>query len=217
MSAPTFPLMMPTTGVAASDFHPVEVSSVNRLKSGAGHATRIGAPYWEANITTANLVSGTLRARKWRSFVDALRGQMKTALLYDADQPYPQNYRSGFSGLTIAGSGTAFEGVGGVDTRVNANEFDISGLPANFQLFASDYIGFVKGGRYWLCRLVSDETANSGGEVTVYVEPSVPPLFDAAATFNLVRPLGEFIVQESRGGRELEGSPMTITAISRAF
>ncbi len=215
MAAPTYPLMMPTTGVRSTSFELVEIDAVNELVSGATPATQIAPPYWDISITTANLQRRTSRYRLWRSFLDSLRGQKKIGLFYDADAPRPANYIGGIVGMTKAGGGS-FDGTGDVDTVTNIRQVTISGLPASFVLLNSDYIEFRKGGRSSLHRLISDSTANGSGVVAIYFEPALSQYFDATSTFNLEKPCCEgFKVGKVDDQRDLEGGAISFSVRSR--
>lgn len=213
-----YPLAMPDTGVASSDFTIMYNDAINTLVNGETLATELSPAYWVARIQTANAQRRTERFSLWRRFFDALRGSKKVCLLYDADLPYPQAYDS-FAGLTKAIGGAAFVGTGDVDSVTNPRTYVISGLPEFFNFTAGDYISFMKSGRYWLSRIVDDEEASISGVATLVVEPAVPSLFDAASTYNIHKALGEFILEPNgvSAPRGLEGGSFSFSARSRAM
>ncbi len=213
----SYPLAMPVKGVRSTQFSIERHESINQLNSGATPTTELAPPYWQARIETANIQRRTERFKKWRQFTDGARGSMKVLLLWDADLPIPQAYNT-LTGMTKAGGG-AFIGTGDVDSVTNAYARQISGLPANFVFTAGDYISFMKSGRYSLHRLVEDVTANGSGVVTVTVEPYISNVFDAAATFNVYRACGEFLMDSKslNTPRDLEGGTFSFTARSRAY
>lgn len=211
-------IAMPDIGVAKTEFNIVEVDAINTLMSGAVIADGIAPAYWEASITTTGLARRSTRLSEWTAFLDSLRGAKRVALLYDADAPCPQAYAN-LNGLTryIGGS---FDGTGDVDSRINNRQFQISGLPANFALTKGDYFGLVRSGRYFLTRLSASTTASSLGVATVSVEPSVPAYFTAAATYNVLKPYGEFLVQVgsiSRPRSVEDNGTISFRAKSRLF
>lgn len=209
---------MPTTGVRQTEFKLHYAQAVNRLKSGKGFATTLAPDYWTADIETKNLKQGTSALRAWRGFLLRLRGAMRVALLYDADQPYPQLYSS-FTGLVKAGTSTPFTGTGAVQSY-GLNQLVLNGLPANFQLVDTDYVSFILSGRYSLHRINGDAQANTSGVVTINVEPAVPALFDnASTTFSVFRASGEFVLdpESVNAPRDIEGGAISFSATSRVF
>lgn len=215
----TYPLAMPTTGIAQSEFTLQTNDAVNEQISGSVIAEQIAPEYWDVSMSTSALMRRSQRLRLWTSFLLNMRGAKKVALLYDPDQPYPQAYTT-FAGLVRAGGAVPFDGTADVDTRVNSRKFDISNLPASFQIYASDYCGFVKSGRYYLTRIAEDATASLVGACTITVEPALPDMFDAASTVNFLRPYGEFILDPNSVSRPRtveDGGSISFRARSRTF
>lgn len=215
-----YPLPMPNTGIASVEqFELIHADAVNVLRGGLSFGTQIGPPHWAVSMTTSNLKADTERRRLWRRFITALRGSKKLALLYDPDQPYPQAYGSATTSLLRVGGG-AFDGTADVRTRIDQRTFDFEGFPANFELLATDYVSFMKNGRYYLTSVVNDVTGLADGRVMgVSVEPEVPELFDAFATIMVVKAYGEFILEPGsiRAPKGLEGGTISFTAKSRAM
>lgn len=215
----TYPLAMPQSGISQSEFSLITNDAINEQASGAVVAEQIAPEYWDVSLATSALMRRSARLRAWTTFLMNLRGAKKVALLYDPDQPYPQAYTT-FAGIVRAGGSVPFDGTADVDTRVNARKFDISNLPASFQLYASDYCGFVKSGRYYLTRLAEDVVSGLTGNATITVEPALPDFFDAASTINLLRPYGEFIITPgsiSRPRSVEDGGQISFKARSRTF
>ncbi len=189
-------------GVAENEFNLEHVDAVNELVSGASYSDEIAPPYWDVQLSTSAVARRSTRYADWTSFIDNLRGAKRTALLYDSDLQYPQGYLS-FAGMVRAGGGS-FDGTAQIDVRTSQYEFDLSTLPADFQLTRGDYVGFVKAGspnRYFLCRLQADEDGDILGTATIRVEPKVPAMFDASCTVNFYRALGEFILVPGSASR----------------
>lgn len=218
MSNVTYPLAMPTTGIASSDFQLKQVDSINVLRSGAAHGTSLAPDYWDISLATAPVTSSSARYRLWRAFLMALRGSKKVGLFYDPDKPLPVSYRN-FGGLVRAVGGAAFDGTAAVQSITDRYTIVVESLPAQFKLLATDYIGFIQGGRYSLHSLVLDTTASNGGIATVDMVPALPSLFDTDATVNFLRPCCEGILtaDSMTTGRELEATPISFKARSKAM
>jgi hypothetical protein len=209
-------LTMPVIGINQCEFNLRTVDAVNNFVSGAGVSDSIAPDFWEVSLSTVPCQRGTERYKAWSAFYDGLRGSKRIALLFDPEAQYPQAYGSSVLGLGRVGGGT-FDGTAEIDARTNPRQFQISTLPENFTLSRGDYVSFVKGDRRWLTRIIEDVTGNVA---TIKVEPAVPSLYDASATVNVVRALGEFIQLPQTLNRPRtvgQGGPFSARFRSRIF
>ena len=174
------------------NFYQLRVGDVvNMLEGGVTQSFEFADPRWAAEFTTRTL-SKDERAI-YRAWNETLRGSLHPFLAHDYDRPFPGAYPNGFD-LTRA-TGGVFDGLATV-TGLTATTISVSTLPANFILQIGDYIGLIEAGKRGLHRIVEAVTGNSGGAVTVTVEPAVlTNVFTTAALANFSRPEAEMIVQ----------------------
>jgi hypothetical protein len=154
------------------------------------NAIQIADPYWRAHIVTQPL---ELNERKrWRAWYESLRHGMKTFLAYDLAHEYPIAYPTGIP----AGVGSpAWDGTGDV-LAIAAHEAQVGGLPVGFILSEGDYFGLVQSGRYHVFTVPETVVAQSGGIITVPVNPAIPlTAFTTSATAVFWRPRFQMIVE----------------------
>lgn len=151
--------------------------------SGRQGGVQAGWPLWLAtfDIERSHPDSGD----QWHTFLDRLRGRIRTFLVGDPTRNFPKAAPMGFAGM-VRGGGGAFDGSAlawsqAFDADGNAL-LGLTGLPAGFQLSQRDLIGFkwdAAGApanshhRRTLARVVVPATANGAGAVTVMVEPPI--------------------------------------------
>lgn len=214
--AVSYPLMMPTTGVKASEFELVMQDAVNDV-AGASYATEIAPPYWDINISTAEMTRTNPTWRKWRAFLDNLRGSKKVGLFYDPDAPRPIEYMNSGLPATRAGGGS-FNGVCPVTTITDRHTVVIGSAPAAFQLRQADYVGFIEDGRYFLARVAEDAVSDGAGVLTITFEPELPFTFTSAADVNFDKPVTEgFLQGRPSASRQVESGSISFNARSRMF
>ncbi|MCW5722445.1 MAG: hypothetical protein KIS86_15000 [Devosia sp.] len=195
----TYPLSLPYSRFVSSRFRLVPIVARNRVGSGASFAREIAPAYWQADLRT--VPHNETEFGRWMAFFDALRGGSKSCLLFDPHRCFPIRH----SGFTGTGTLAAISSI---------RQVSVSGLPGGFVLTAGDYIGFERGGRYSLHRVVQDSTA-IGGMVSVAIEPPLPPHFVAGSLVRLNRPVGEFMIDSFDGERRAGKKPVSFSATSR--
>lgn len=101
----------------------------------------------------------------------------------------------------------------------------VSRPPANFRLSAGDLISVTQSGRYSLHRIVETVTSNSYGNFNsskpIRIEPAITTsLFtDGVAVANVVKPLAEFVPDDTRfeATQTISPSPATFGGFSRVI
>jgi hypothetical protein len=163
-------------------------------RGGERYVDQLGRPLWSLSISTGMVIGANRFAAA--AFIDTLRDGMGTISLSSPVQRRPLAYPgTGWAGINRHG-GSAFDGTATV-TAVSGNAVTITTLPSTYQARAGDLISWPYGSTRTLHRIVQDATA-SAGQVTVDVEPEVPPgvsypqtvkMEAANAIFRLVEPV----------------------------
>jgi hypothetical protein len=114
-------------------------------------------------------------------FIKASKGGA-TFICHDYYRPRPLYYRGApLSGLKA--SGGAFNGAAVLQSVTNSRQIVVSGLPANFVLYARDNIEIRKSANVKarsLHVIMQNATANASGVVTLSIEHPLNPEFTAA-------------------------------------
>lgn len=194
------PLVMPTSGMSQQSFEPQRIDYSAPEAGGRIGGVQAGFPLWFATWTVGTI--GAAKSDEIRSFLAELRGAIRWFYGGDLARPYPKQYRDGFSGMTRF-NGSAFDGSAtswsqSVDS--NADQLlTLHGLPSGFVMGTLDYVGFKwtatddeVAGLEWraLVRVVrgGGGTADSGGSLTVKVEPAIPSCVPVYAVAHLDNP-----------------------------
>lgn len=201
----TYPRALPAElRIQRSNFYPVYGTSGPEYTRGGGvQNIEHSDPYWVCEIESSEVrASDAVALRTW---LDTLRGGMKTFLAHDQARPRPAAYAndSAVTSLTRATVGGAFNGTFEL-TTITAYALRTASasltLPNGFQLRVGDYISVVQNNRYSLHRVTEDVQATAGGQMNasnreIAIEPWIKTsLFTAGATANILRPLGEFFL-----------------------
>lgn len=182
------PLPFPETpaGVARILLEIERVDFAAPEASGRQGGVQAGWPLWSGSLEIDRVDRDS--ADLWQAFVDRLRGRQRTFLVYNTARPYTKRLPMGFAGMTKAGGG-AFTGAAStwsqtVDADGNAT-FNLTGLPAYFELNAGDLVGFKwdaagatagSYGRRTMARVSSAAAASAGGAISFMAEPPIDPL-----------------------------------------
>lgn len=189
------------------DLQLVTGTAGGRTRGGGTLSVEIAAPYWDFRMETRPLTRS--EKAQLQAWWNTLRGGGKTFYAWDRFNSYPQAYasQSAVLALTRAGGGS-FDGTFEITSVPDAYSLRTNGgaafLPANFVLTAGDYISCIKSGVRSLHRVTQDVTATIGGvmnasERQIAIEPAInTTIFTASFTANIVKPLGEFVPDDSR-------------------
>lgn len=202
--------------------------------SGRQGGVQAGWPLWTGILEIDRVDPDS--ADLFRAFLDRLRGRQRTFLVYNTARPYTKAKPGGFAGMTKAGGG-AFTGSATtwsqtVDADGNAT-FNLTGLPANFELNAGDMLGFKwdaagatagSYGRRTMARVCSAASASAGGVVSVMAEPPIDPLVvpaGAIAHFDMASFVARQIPEKTNlgpigGGGAMGGGTITVIQDLRA-
>jgi hypothetical protein len=197
VSVATFPLVgTPTTGFAKSDMVPNRRQAAGLLAGGRDLVVDQGAPSWTWAATTQPLYNAQIG--QWKAFRASLRGAGRFFYMWDPWREYPGAYMpTGWGNLTRA-TGGAFDGSAAVATIGNSGLPDggrdtikITTLPAAFALGPGDGVQLHMGstGKQSRHEVLDNPgvVADSGGNLTVWIEPEVPADFTTAAVVQLHR------------------------------
>lgn len=173
----SFPRDMP---LRWDGFPPFETATFQPLYAQAAAPTR-GSMIQVVNLApdlwTMQFQSHVLaldEAMQYQAWLQSLRGG---ARLFKAWHPlceFPQAYQDGWEDLLVGAS--PFTGAGTLaDIGVQRDTLDISELPVDFALTAGDMLSIPLGATSrTLHRVMVDAVADGAGDVTVYVEPTIP-------------------------------------------
>lgn len=185
----SFPLAMPTDGIAAQDFRLARVDYASPEVGGAIGAVAAGFPRWRMTLQLGDMSQAAGDA--WRAFLDSLDGAGRTFFAHDLLRPYPAAYPGGFGGMTRAAGGSfpADGEVGAWSLAGDRDELVMSGLPANFVLTVGDLIGFRWGtNKRTIVRVQQTHTGDGAGWLQVPIRPALPTLVPAEAEVYFERP-----------------------------
>lgn len=142
-------------------------------------AADLGAPYWEADVTSRPYPHQEARALLARLL--ALRGSLGAFYLYDPRACYPAADRRGF---LIEGATVLVDSV-----ESNRRDLNLKGLPAGYVLTAGDYVAITYlTTRRALHLVVVGGTADGSGDLQVELAPTIRPGVAADDAVSLARP-----------------------------
>lgn len=180
------PVEMPTMYVAMQQFELVRNDYAAPEASGRIGGVQAGFPLWQMVCSLSRMP--LVNSDEWRAWLSGMRGATRRLIGRDIARQLPRAYvemglPGGFDGECSNWSET-----------INADddaELTLNGLPVGLILSQGDYIDF----RYdateeaiedlpWraLVRVVEGGTADGSGNVTVTIEPPVPPAVPEDAT-----------------------------------
>lgn len=168
MTIPIYDL--PALGFNQVSFDLVVPRSVNRLGGRLTESVMFGTPYWVASYQIVPLdYQQAGQADAWVRRLLARGGVFKA---YDASRPRPIE----FSASPISWTPTLF-------SIPNGNTPIVTGLPANAQLRAGDYVAFKMSDLVVsLHSIAEDAQANGSGAVTLSIDPALDTdIFTTAA------------------------------------
>lgn len=185
----TYPRDLPdTTKIASCVLEQGRNVTRSPTVGGAVQRVELASPLWSISYETVPLVESDGEA--WAAWLASLRAGAK---LFKAVMPlrrYALAYRSGYGGLTRAGTATAFDGTATVSAVGGSlDTLTLSTLPAAFQLKAGDLLslGYASGAQGFH-RIVEGATASGAGAATVTIEPTLKASGASGRTVQLLLP-----------------------------
>lgn len=192
-----YPRTLPAS-MAAQGFRIQRNDLTSPENSGRIGGVQSGWPRWSGQWTvgtTRHDVSDAIEA-----WIDSLRGAQKHFLGRDLRRPFPLAHIGGFRRmLTVAGAPFhgACSGWSQAVDGAGSTLLTLHGLPSGLTLGPIDYVGFrwdaagASAGswdRRALVRVLAGGVANAGGDLTVTIEPALPPWVPADAQAHLDSP-----------------------------
>jgi len=165
-------LSLPLSAPNLADLIEIETASwqlvhqqeVSGLGTGEFLAADLGAPYWEADVSSRPYTHREARALQAR--FAALTGSLSAFYLYNPLACYPAADRRGF---LVDGSTVLVDSV-----DANRRDLSLKGLPAGYVLTAGDLLAITYlSTRRALHLVVTGGTADGTGDLQVEVAPSV--------------------------------------------
>jgi hypothetical protein len=227
VSVASFPLVgTPTTGFVEVEIEPVRRQAMGVTEGGRDIVIDRGLPQWQGTWKTNPLTATQTAA--WRAWKAALRGSARFFTLWDPLVEYPVHYMpTGAWPTTRATGGGAFDGTATIGNITTSGLADggrdvlrIKTLPAGLVLSPGDGVQITESGLQSLHRILDPAgvTADSGGNVTVWVEPALPAQFDASAAAQLHRPSAKWRVTSCditvQSGSRVRPGQVTLQAVS---
>lgn len=180
------PVTMPDMYVREQHFELQRIDYAAPEASGRINGVQAGFPLWEAHWSFSRMPSAW--SDTWRAWLSGLRGATRRFIGRDLARPLPRQYmETGFPG--------GFDGeCSDWSETINADgdsELTLQGLPVGIIMSPGDYVGFYYiatedsvAGLPWRClvRVTEGGVADAFGDVTVVVEPPVPPAVPDGAT-----------------------------------
>lgn len=170
-------------------FDPVSPRNLERMEGRRTEADKFGTPYWRAVYRSTALTP--LQMGQLEAFLMQCGDGGEVFRAYDASRPRPIEYETAdhapLSGVRAAGG--AFNGTATITART-ATSLTVSGLPANFQFRAGDYVEVRKtAALISLHRIVSDVQASAGGFATLPIRYALDlQAFTPPLTANFEKP-----------------------------
>ncbi|MCT7665661.1 hypothetical protein [Shinella kummerowiae] len=163
------PVFLPALPFADCEFDPVQPWDTNRMEGRRTESVGSMTPYWKAKYRFDFLRREQLG--KVDAFVMQAGGDGETFLAYDVSRPRPIAHDTGEPLFLPKAGGGVFNGEATLQEIVDSRTLVVSGLPANFQLSAGDYLEvrqsiLVRS----LHRIMADATANGSGVVTLSIK-----------------------------------------------
>lgn len=214
----TFPRPFPVIPRLFSDcdFDLLRFQAKNDLRGATTQVIDIADPRWQGEWTTVPVDRDT--AQIWKAWKNSLQGGLNQFLGYDAERPYPKNYKTGFAGLVIAGGSTPFTGLAADVTALTTTTIALAQLPAAFAFKVGDLVGLAEGAFKAIHEVQEDVTSNGSGIVTLNVQPFVATnVFTTAATLNLVKPTAIMILDHEswEAPRNVEQQSISFRAVQK--
>lgn len=188
-----FPRDMPP-GIGEVDFEPMTYVAASPERGGRFVTVEVGQTFWRASFRTVPLWGP--RVGVWRAFLASLKSGGRTFLCGDPERPYPLAHLDGFAGMTRAGGSDPFDGTCAWSLNAARDVLTLATLPEGLTISEGDYAGFSwsSGARRFLVRALESAVADEAGELSVQVEPFVPPFVPAfggegAAVCTLAQPM----------------------------
>ncbi|MBL6853709.1 MAG: hypothetical protein ISS15_05330 [Alphaproteobacteria bacterium] len=205
----SFPRTLPPALLArlsVCDFDIDETQESAPTRGGQPIVRDVAPPLWLANFKSARLSPADFKTVD--AWLKSLDGSLNTFYAYDLARSYPIAYPNGFTGLTRAIGGAAFDGTATLASVASDNVTpQISGLPASFVMTEGDYLAFDynSGASRALHQVMAAATGNGSGVINVEVRPHIRPGY-GSATILLAQPAGKFVLQPNSKRRQLEAS-----------
>lgn len=218
----SYPRSLPSTLISRVQFDPEPQEATSGEQGGRYLSVQLGPMIWRASIATTP--PSETEFSKWRAWLDSLDGAGKEFYGYDPRRPYPWAYRkTGWSGLTRAVSGGAFNGTSS-SWSVNSGRDEITigaaanqQLPVGFSMSEGDYIGLVwttsGAQRRSLHRALEPYNANSSGVGIWSVRPTVSPAVPSNATINLFKAACLMVVTKRDRSAEQKSRSIAFDAV----
>lgn len=186
MSAPTYPLSMPTTpNFTDSSWRLNRRVAVSQSQfTGAQQVYEYDYALWGATLSLPPMLR--TQAREWEAFLMQLHGSRGTFLLGDPDASNPQG--------VITGTVT-------LNSAVAVGDFTVAlatSLNSTNNVFRKgDYIQLGSAGTSKLHMITSDGNTNGSGVVTVSVEPSIKAVVGTGQQITYNSPKGLFRMESN--------------------
>lgn len=166
-------------------FDPIVTNNVSYMEGRRSESMVSMTPYWVASYSTPTPhLSHTGQADAFMMDIEA----GETFRAFDTTRPRPLEYLKGPLAGTRAGGG-AFDGTATITARTDSS-LTVSGLPANFQFRAGDYVEVSKSATLVsLHRIRADVQANLSGIVTLSIRMNLDAgVFTLPLTANFEKP-----------------------------
>lgn len=161
---PTIMAMPEIAGWTDVSFDPVMPRDTDRMEGRRTEAQRFGTPWWRATFSAPWLTPRDFGRMDAFMMMAGDSGEVFRA--HDPFRPRPIAWTEANGNVPLSGTkagGGAFNGTATITARTSTI-LSVTGLPANFQFFAGDYVEVVKTTTLLsLHRIVSDVQATSGG------------------------------------------------------
>ncbi|QDP61055.1 MAG: hypothetical protein Tp1123DCM1511741_44 [Prokaryotic dsDNA virus sp.] len=175
MSAPSYPLTMPTSPTNFRQSEWKIISAVSMTQSPYSYSQQVadyGGSLWQTTVSLPPMNRAT--ASEWQTFFMQLHGRYGTFLLSPPDE------------RTIRGAEDSSPTVNGAHS-VGAYDIVIQGAKVSSTVFKKgDYVQFGTGATSKLHMVVADITSNGAGGATLQIEPKLKTALadDATITFS---------------------------------
>lgn len=186
MTAPTYPLTMPTTpNFTDSSWRLNRKVAVSQSQfTGAQQVFEYDYALWSATLSLPPMKRE--QAREWESFLMQLHGVKGTFLLGDPDA---SSVQGAVTGTVTLNSAVA---VGDYTVAIATNQASTSNL-----FRKGDYIQLGSAGTSKLHMITADANSNSSGVVTVTIEPAIKAIVGTGQTVTYDSPKGLFRMESN--------------------
>ncbi len=181
MSAPTYPLTLPTTpAFSKARWSLKRVTAVSESPfTGQQQVFDYGYALWQAVLTLPPMMRSD--AANWEAFMMKLHGRKGTFLLGDPDAKVIQG------GANTTATLNADIAVGDFVVPINTNNVNMTNV-----FKAGDYIQIGSAAAAKLYMIVDNATSNSSGVASVNVEPAVKTAASSGASVDYTAAQGVF-------------------------